>query len=192
MGARKRIIVDVDGVLADFTFAWAKTTAELTGVKISTDPHCWDWFRDVISKDQEALIWARVKASPLWWYEVPVLVSEEEVRRVQAADDRHDLYFVTSRVGETARSQTAAWLRRYFDVDDPTVIISNRKGDVAVGIDAHAAIDDKLEHACEIAVRTGTKAASFLLDRAYNQGAVIPGVVRVSSVLEFFNKVDRP
>lgn len=188
---RKRLIIDVDGVLADFVSAWVRTTAELTGLEISPDPQCWDWFRGHVSKKQEALIWAHIKASPDWWLNVPVLIDDGTTRRLQEFDDRHDLYFVTSRVGLTARSQTEAWLRRHFDMDNPTVVISGHKGDIAVGIAAHAAIDDKLEHVCEIDVRTGTKTASFLLDRPYNQGPVTPGVVRVRSLLEFFNGVDR-
>lgn len=195
----KTIMVDVDGVLADFMLSWRTLANKLYGVEVykTGAPQYDNWVQADLTPAQQERMWEIVKGTPLWWYDVAPLVTEEEVRLLRALDDVSNLYFVTARVGATAREQTAGWLRRHFDLESPTVIVSKWKGEVAVALEAYASIDDKAENAWSVAQRTRGRTRSYLLDRPYNQVSEErwrsdlfgPGVTRVSSVLEFLGQM---
>jgi 5'(3')-deoxyribonucleotidase len=187
---KKVIMIDIDGCLADFMLSWRTLANGLYGVEIykTGDPQYDNWSQGDLTEDQQDYLWRVVKSDPSWWYNVPPLVTGEETERLRDLCGRHTVYFVTARVGETAKIQTEAWLRRHFGILNPTVIISKWKGEAAGALEAHASIDDKAENAWMVAWHTRGKTRSYLLDRPYNQSnGGSRKVVRVFSMLEFMN-----
>jgi len=184
---------DVDGCLADFMLAWRTLAHGLYGVEVykTGAPQYDTWSQADLTADQQDHMWRLVKADPQWWYSVPPLVNGEEAERLRELWDRHTLYFVTARVGETAKPQTESWLRWHLGIANPTVVISKWKGEVAAALEAHAAVDDKAENAWAVAQHTRGKTRSYLLDRPFNRLSESPAVVRVHTMMEFMDKVDK-
>lgn len=177
------LIMDVDGVLANFYPGYNELCARMG--KPILEPGRWDDFLD-----EE--VWAAIKRSDDFWYDLPALVDERTFARIDGLDQVGTVYFVTNRPGGTAKNQTEAWLAD-FGLVDPTVIVTKFKGELAKAVVATHAIEDKAENAWCIAwLSPGT--TSYLVDRPYNR--YDPGqfgssrVVRVATVEEWLDKVE--
>jgi uncharacterized protein len=192
-----RIGFDVDGVLADFPTTYQKLVVEVTGQNLfhegdAENPPAWDWaaYRGYRSEDI-GRVWGTIKRSPSFWYGLGPLDGCTTLSLVlPALEDRHDVYFVTSRPGATAKRQSEAWLYRHLPYRDmglhPTVLISSAKGAAAKALALDCYLDDNRDNAIDVAV--SSTARSYLLDRPYNQGSLPRGVARVTTVGEFFDR----
>lgn len=183
---------DVDGVLADFHKGFYKLGNAVYGAPLLTtaDQKKWNEWVGLDSK-QISYLWSLVKKSGTWWTELEPLATPEEFRRIEILSRNHDVYFVTSRPGLLAKQQTEVWLFRQ-GIANPTVIMSNRKGEVANTLGVQFAIEDKAENAWCIAWLS--QAASFLLDwpqNRYDSAFGASQVKRVSTLGEFLDAVER-
>lgn len=196
-----RIGFDIDGVLAAFVPRYQSLVIETDGRNLfhpgdDRDPPCWNW-PELRGYSTEVMqqVWAHIAASPSFWYS---LAPTHELRTfsllLRDLEHRHDLYYIASRPGTTAKRQTEAWLQRQLSYDKlqvaPTVLISSRKAEMARGLQLDCYIDDNLDNAHSIGIgNPGTR--SYLLDRAYNQEASHPDTIhfytRVGSLAEFFD-----
>lgn len=186
----KTILFDVDGVLADFVYAFTREC----GIEPYSTPllQVWD-FGDTISKSVQSKAWEKIIKTPMWWADyVPTLASLQEFGRIDDLTLDNQVVFCTNRTGTPSpQRQTEAWLIMQGNILNPHVIVSKRKGDVAKAIDADYAIDDTAENAaCVHWIADSKPCKSYILDRPYNRTKFLPTKVRrVFSVAEFLEDV---
>lgn len=185
-----RVVLDVDGVLADFILGFTTLANRMFGTPVYTtlEQKAWDSYEGLTDAECTQTLEA-AKLSPTFWQDLPPLASPEELARLAFVAAAHDLYFVTSRFGVGAKVQTEAWLRRH-GVPSPTVIVSDAKGEVAKAVRAEILLDDKAGNAVFTQYYSRTTAV-YLLDRPYNRfdPAVLGSkIIRVRTLLEFFER----
>lgn len=184
----KTVMFDVDGVLADFTFAFTKEAGiEPYGVAEQTD-----WSIPEVSKELFNQTWKTVTTRPWWWARVPSAATKEDLDALRDLTMRPDfqVVFCTNREGTpNAQRQTRYWLGELGISGN--VVLSKRKGDVAKAIDADYSIEDKPENvACIHWIADSKPCKSYVLDRPYNRDFKFPSKVRrVYSVAEFIEDV---
>lgn len=192
------VMFDVDGVLADFSYgfrAYAKILGHAPEIKpySHSDPRHTQWDWPDLTGEALSKTWDAVKRSGNFWYTLPPLVGLAEAKRIQRFALDHPVYFVTARVGASARFQTVLWLRDYLGLLDPNVIVSSDKGDTACDLGATHSIEDKAGNAVYIAYVTRGSTRSYLIDRPYNRfdhGVLGSKVTRVQTVAEFMDDVE--
>lgn len=192
----KRIIFDVDGVLANFILGFTTLGNQryFTPIVDTTQHKKWGAFPGLDLVKEESLWGIVKKCKNLFWFNLNPLVPLETFSRIQNLSSRgHSMYFVTSRPGEHAKQQTEQWLRKY-GIWNPTVLVSPKKGEAAAMLGADYCLDDKAENAwCVAWLSQNTK--SFLLNRKYNQydpeSFGSSRVQRVDTVEEFLDIVVR-
>lgn len=184
------VMVDLDGCLADFIRGYTKLGSEMfpgrVHVQETDDREAWH----EMNGPHDGAIWDAIKASDNWWMNLPALVPSSVFDSLSHLGEEADVYYVTARVGNAPKLQTELWLRD-FGVVNPTVIISEKKGEVAQALSAEFCIDDKAGNAVAVSyLARGCK--SYLLDRKYNRldHSVIGGrVKRVKSVHDYLADV---
>ena len=166
----KRIIFDVDGVLANFILGFTTLgNKEYNTPIVSTEQHeKWGAFPG-LDPEKEAVLWEVVKKfETCFWANLLPLVSPSVMLRINdLIACGEEVYFVTSRPGEYAKQQTEQWLAQR-GIRNPTVIVSSKKGEAAAMLGADYCLDDKAENAWCVAWLS-PKTKSFLLNRKYNQ-----------------------
>lgn len=96
-----------------------------------------------------------------------------------------DLYFVTSRVGRTAKAQTEMWLRER-GIYHPTVIVSSEKGLVARAVGATHTLDDSPKQIRQM-YEESPETSVYIMARKYNR--CVEGA-KVNSVAEFVQRLE--
>ena len=186
------IMLDVDGVLADFILGFTQlaTTAGYLYEPFSTkDQQSWD-FNEHLSWTQQQNLWVYIKASPTWWETLQPLVSVDEIDQISELAANHQLVFCTQRVGRHPQLQTTYWLRR-LGILNGAVVVTKRKGEVARALDIDYSLEDKVENAnCVHWLADVRPCKSFLVDRAYNRVGRTRGVKVVATVQEFLDRVE--
>lgn len=170
-----RIGFDVDGVLADFSNTYLRLVIKVTGRNLfhpgdGDDAPCWNWdtYRGYTKEEQRAVWDAIIGDKRGFWRNLPPLPGAEVLGMCIAdLERRHDIYFVTSRVGEGAKRESEAWLRQHVGLDHPTVLISSGKGLCAAGLKLDAYIDDNYHNILDVATMR-PECKSFLLNKRYN------------------------
>ena len=191
MGSDRKVIqIDIDGVLAYFSYGFY----ELCNV---LPPKCgypskWDIW-DGISKKQSQDAWSKINQSCSFWRFLPLLCMPGEMRRIEQLSADNDVYFVTSRrPGINTKKQTIDWFLEN-GISWPTVILSSHKGEIATAIGANYSLDDKAGNAVMISYMS-KKCKSFLITRPYNifdNEVLGTKVNRVNSVSEFLDEVEK-
>lgn len=189
----KTISIDVDGVLANFTKAFAAKLAEV-GCPTPPDfePTDWDFGGSGATPEQIDAAWKLVKGTYNFW-RLAEAYNENRLALMdfcEADKPPTDLYYVTSRVataGNTVKQQTEGWLARqglpYIGVIVKPRGVTKREIYRAVGIDF--SVDDYDKNVREAQGLAGHKA--FLLDRPWNQKAT--DLPRVKTLAEFLEIV---
>ena len=182
---------DVDGVLAAFTPAYQRLVIEHAGglnlfhPGDDKEPPCWHWpeYRGYGKATMDA-VWADIKASHGFWMNLGEAPGCGTLRLV-ILDllRRHDVYFITNRMGLRAKQQTEQWLRRHLDIDLPTVLLTADKGITARALGLDCYIDDYLENARSVCAHSPST-RTYLLDLPYNQEDA-PGNKRLDWPLTF-------
>lgn len=191
-----RIGLDIDGVLADFQSPYQALIVKTTGKDLFHDgddrnPPVWEWPQlRGYTNDEIKAIWALIKQSRTFWYSLPPTPHLATLAlMIYELEHKHDVYYVTARVGESAKRQTEAWLTEYLPYNRtgvyPTVLVSSHKGAIANALNFDCYIDDNGDNALDVASTSLTR--SYLLNRPYNRGMILPGVTRVDSLGEFFD-----
>lgn len=195
-----RIGFDVDGVLASFVPAYQELFVALTGVNLflpgdDVDPPCWDWpeLRGYTA-EQTRMVWEHIKLNPTFWEDLGTLPGLRELRSVlRDLEQRHDVYYITSRTGVSVKRQTEAWLGSYLPYTrrHPTVLIAGHrvKGSIAKALRLDVYVDDNWENAQDCACESPLT-RTYLLNAAYNRQPLLeeddPLIVRVDSLAEMF------
>lgn len=188
-----KLQIDVDGVLADFMLGAsqiAKTRYPETPTFTTTTTKDWDhwegWPQPVID-----YVWETIQdPTSRTWSNLPALLTRHEwltLRRFMVKPT-NEVYFTTSRVGTTAKSQTEGWLYQMLDLE-ATVIITDDKAGFTRLVRPDFSIEDNAIHAYKIGLVIGPE-RSYLIDRLYNKELHCQSATRVSTFLEFMGAVN--
>lgn len=189
------IVMDLDGVLADFVAHFTKTAGIVTEkplpVTRTCDHQAWDSFPGLAPEDVTKT-WAYIANNPTFWTELPSLLVDVDHRVLVDALKPHNVYFATSRKTPGALAASKAWIYANLGIVQPSVVVTHRKGEFCKVVDANYFIDDKSENVdCTIWMTDG-KTKSYVLDRKYNQGPFAPHsskARRVTYIREFIEEV---
>jgi len=169
-----KIMVDLDGVLCDFNFAFAHLMngVEYKDVDLYSEnfPAVWNWFPHYgWHPETTARAWAEVRECGFFWKLLqPYPNAYEDLKHLSNLSKTNDIYFITNRPGKTAKAESEEWLASRGIVN-PTVIVSDKKGLVCKGIGIDIAIDDSPDNLLDIfASSHATKC--ILFKRPYNVG----------------------
>jgi 5'(3')-deoxyribonucleotidase len=185
-----KIGIDVDGCLADFNRSYRTLVLDLTGILLpaidDTYPNCWNYdLAAGVTREQASNCWRHIKDSTSFWRHMGALPDARLALKILAdASWASDVYFVTSRPGNSSKQQTEDWLRAHGYYTSPTVLIANgNKGLLSSGLGLEVFVDDKLEN-CEDVLVTSPACQVFLVDAPWNRSREVAGAKRVKSVVE--------
>lgn len=180
-----KIMMDIDGVLADFDQGF-RQMAHIFDPSIriisQVDQPTWDYddIPDAIERD----VWQLIRESQTFWKNLPLLPGHVEWRDfVQSSD--HEIVYVSNRdtCGINVSKQTASWLWFNFGASSQ-LILTDDKVAAAKLIRADISLEDKAENA----YRIGGVCPSYLINRPYNT-AYHGLTARVKSIAEFVERV---
>ena len=178
--------IDIDGVLANFTDAYTELLFKESGVRLppASDewPTEWQCDRvDGITAKHRSAAWDHINSTDWQARHLPIKGALQAIQRLNIISATgNSVYFITSRGGDMAKFHTETWLRFHGSVL-PTVLIANRKGPVAAGLELDVFVDDKLQNIDEVREATCGECFTrcYLIDRPYNQKN---GYTRASSL----------
>jgi len=194
---RQKIVVDMDGVCADFAAGFTKL-GKMLGLlvnPISTPTQATYGFDD-LPREVKALIWDKIIASPRFWRDLPSLLSPEEIVALRNLE-KHELYFLTARLGNNPKGQTEMWLAERGIYCPTVVVLASYRPDPTLhapllkrafckAIGAHWFIDDKPAIVREVGFEPGI--LSVLREWQYSKDFEHP--LRVTSFLEFAEMIN--
>lgn len=182
-----RVVVDIDGVLAEFNTAFHELLqdvgAAMRPLTPGRDPDCWDWPSPYgASADQEARAWQHVVSHPDWWetldvhgdFSGPHALSDMHL--LCQLVDLHEVTFVTHR--KNARAHTRQWLLDTFELplDIQVIACPYGKAGVLVDLDPAVVIEDKPENLMgwltTCAERGFEGKRGLLVDRPWNRNTL--------------------
>jgi hypothetical protein len=191
-----RIGFDLDGVLVNFVAGYQRLIVEVTGEdKFQPgdidEPPVWYWpeLRGY-TKEQIGRVWGEIKESSRFWADLDPIEENVSTLRLVLPDllRRHDIYYVTNRMGVDAKWQTEMWLQFHVGAALPTVLLTEQKGAIASALRLDVYIDDKLANADDVADKSPST-RNYLLDRAYNRGLRATGhFARVRTLGQMLDK----
>ena len=170
--------VDVDGVLANFEAGYTKLLSKCAGGRIEVpsdfQPASWNYEETLGFTTREVSdSWEEIKRSPSFWRDLPPLPGAVDALntlwRKFALAETHEVYFITTRPGLTARYQTELWLSRHGFPRPCVLICRGNKAPIVKNLGIRRFIDDKSETA--IAVYEETDSLVWLPRYAYNRDA---------------------
>jgi len=193
----KRIVCDVDGVLADWNTAFRQLLID-AGAELqpfangSLHPHVWDWPTQLGATEAQ-IGQAKAQQVEAWWMHLEPV---EDFTMACSALLGHlcrtqEVTFVTSRSTPGVRNATEWWLRRYVGKRHVHVVVvpSGDKTGVLQGIQPDVVIEDHLPTLINWAYEQSTARGCVLVERPYNQphscsaiGRDVP-ITRVPSTL---------
>jgi len=176
--------VDLDGCLDQFNTAYMQRICEITGVDkfggqtvSESYPDTWFYAEAAgYTKAELGEVWRSISKDENFWLELPPMEGAEEVVKIldSLRIQGHNIYFVTSRPGATAKRQSEIWLMHY-GMAVPTVLIADDKATALTLLKLDAYVDDRLLNAnnCMAAVRLmNLRSRVYLVHRAYNDRPV--------------------
>lgn len=190
---QKSVVVDIDGVLADFVLGFTELASREFNSNIPHIPtpfhQVWS-FKNIMSPQETNATWEYIHSHPEWWGTLRALIDDGLSQRLAYLTTRVPTYFVTHRP-DAAHKVTANWLEGVIGIDHPTVVISKKKGEISRLLNATHAIDDKLENAwCIHWLSDRPQTKTYLLDRPYNRIDVEVGVQNLYRINSFHEFVD--
>lgn len=145
---RKKIGIDIDGVLANFIHHFRILNNTLHNVTITEDPTDWDFQNWGLTNHQLSMSWAELQKTEGFWTSLKKC-DDVKQSHIDVLDDKAQLFFVTTRastVGMPREKQTNDWLKKTFRIKHPTVIVTSNKGLVAAALELDAFIDDNYDN----------------------------------------------
>lgn len=174
--------LDIDGVLADFTYGFTREHARMFGGKpwsCGAQPH---WRFD-LPQDEINEVWRAVDKSDDFWYMLPPIAGFGEFETLRQVERAYNVVYVTNRSGGVNYlGQTREWLRNRGlvgelvatpDKTDALSLLPNLLGHIE---DSPTNIEDLKAHGLPV----------FIRDWPYNRH--VEGE-RVGSVAEFLRRV---
>jgi hypothetical protein len=192
----QRVVIDVDGVIADFTYGITQRMSKMDPSYKPVHSHqqpSWD-FREA-PKGLFVKAFAEVGPDAFNFNRnLQPLITVPDAHRLASLAEIEEVYFATNRPGgiEALRG-TKDFLRSKIGISDPNVILTARKGDAAMTVGATHFIDDKAGNAV-FAKYHSPNTKVFLLDALYNQfdqSVLGTKVLRAASFEEFLDVVYR-
>ena len=175
-----KIGFDLDGVLANFTDSFAAILTRHSGVTFPQEgpdwPQVWHWEYEELVKaglsqdtirDIVQAAWEEVNDPRTQFWATLAPLSDVRLGFVQKCiEDGHEVYFITSRPGLTAKEQTEKWGQVHFE-QPINVIVSSEKGKwcKTLGLDVY--VDDRGENIIDVE-HTSPLTRAYLLNRPYN------------------------
>lgn len=184
-----RIGIDIDGVLAQFDPPFAELLTFLTNRPCNVgEPDQWEWPRQHgFSEKEEAAAWDYITAHPTWWATLERYPDAfADLRALEAAG--WDLYFITARRTPYVKDISAAWLKRVYGLQHPTVLLASQKGLIAKALRLNAFIDDRADMAINVKIMS-SRTRSYLRRRPHNAlaqpYAERDGIILIDSFQDF-------
>ena len=170
--------IDIDGVLADFNFAFINLIVTLTGQDLFPDRPfdipMWDYPQHYgYTNEQMVAAWSDIERSAYFWEQ---LKPYSGIKNTIELANVLPTYFVTSRMGYDVKGQTERWLRNR-GVEHPTVLISSHKGLCCKALKISHYVDDRTEN-CESVVTDSPLTECSMVPQPWNKQLV--GVPRIS------------
>src|SRR5688572_4319534 len=107
-----RIGIDVDGVLADFTYSFTELMITTVNPDVESvtgyEQRTWSEYEKAAPGDAKAT-WDYIDNHPWWWDGLHTMISESERILLWNLCRKHDVYFVTNR-HERASQATYKWM----------------------------------------------------------------------------------
>jgi hypothetical protein len=199
-----RIIgVDIDGVLANFNKGYRQKLIEVTGRDLipeevcrgsrpGEEPPCWNYAPHFgYTREEDRATWEAIAGDRGFWQGLDVLPGASALLislKQTELDQDAEIYFITSRPGNTAKEQTEWWLMQHGFRGATVMIARGEKGFFAHGLGLTHFLDDKPENCESVKIaRPGTH--NYLLSCRYNESAhdrlKAQGVIVVNSLHEF-------
>lgn len=181
--------LDVDGILADFNASFVRRIIAVTGRNLFPawpfEITTWDYPETYgYTKAETSKVWDNIRADHGFWASLEVLPGAASL--VYVLQDNPNVYFITSRPGLTAKSQTEFWLRSCLNRINPTVMISSDKGASALALDLDVYIDDKNENCLDVQV-SSPDTDVFMLAQPWNQEQ--KGIPRLRVLNDFIKEI---
>jgi hypothetical protein len=181
-----RLLIDLDGVVADFTLGFSSLATDMglvTKPWTTNQQESWDYSFSVNE------VWAELKSRWNWWMTLPPLINDHEVRLLNEVIASNNVYFVTNRPatrGYSAEMQSRLWLGSIGVQADHASVIATRsgtKGVLAKSLNLELAIDDKPSNLEEIALQgVGVVKRNW----KYNSDSPFIGVSKLEDFLTSF------
>jgi hypothetical protein len=185
-----RVIVDIDGVLANYNAGIAKIAKAIYGVELPENPReITDWHQcsNMLGNLRWAMVWDMATRNPQFLIDLPPLASPQEFALIESLNLVGDVYFVTHRLAFGSKAITEQWLMDH-GISAPTVILSGEKGLMAKAVQATFVIEDSAANIKAI-LEQSPETKTYLMEYPYN-AEVAPLVYRsVKSVAEFARDV---
>jgi hypothetical protein len=137
-----KLLVDVDGVCANFVEAYAALATRVCGVDVPTIAAEWDWDVPYIGKEGRKRVWEAIEAEPAWWLGLkPLPGAEKGLCALHRLARQHDIYFVTYRHANESKRMTELWLG-WWGFPEATVVVTQEKAVVAKALRIEKGIED--------------------------------------------------
>ncbi|MHA1730350.1 MAG: 5' nucleotidase, NT5C type [Promethearchaeota archaeon] len=186
-----RIMLDLDGVVSDYTKRFLEVADELYGIfdKVGRISSVSSWhFHDAgigITEEQEEEIFRETQNKENFWENLDSLLTDadREILRQFLADPKYEIYAITARYPTRGRSilvQTSRWLLKQVG-PGISVIPAEKKAEVCQVLGIKVALEDSPVYSKELK-QGGVEVV--LVDRPYNRET--DSLPRVESVREFF------
>lgn len=200
--SRAVVVMDVDGVVADFCFSMTQILKELFGKPEypigNFQAEAWgiEWLG--LKKEDEDVFWAYLRNSdePFWESEremVPGLL-KKAYEKFRGVDGNRDFvwYFCTTR--DDCKAGSAQWqTRRFLERNgfyDSNVVVSDKKGEFCLSVNADYFIDDKFTNCEEVRTKSPNTKVYFLMlqGQSKHKGKALElGMEIVTSTQDFLN-----
>lgn len=188
-----RLGFDLDGVLCDFNTSFLRLLQWRSGLVIGPcgdlrdpqntqrhAPNSWAWFRMYgFHPEHVNDSWVEVaRPSTEFWRRLEPIHSYSHTHAFLyelTVRGRAEVYFITSRPGETARQQSYDWLVAHGAHRNITVLVSSEKGHIARALGLDLVVDDHTGNVAD--VLTQSNARVLLVEALYNSDwrlAVVP------------------
>ena len=174
--------LDIDGCFADFNTGYGKALIEVGGNRFPEgynfrQPPVWYWERDAgYPPEVEKEVWTNHILAPEknFWKKLDPLPGAREALPIldKLSREGNNVYFLTHRVGVTAKRQTEEWLYEH-GMSYPTVILTGAdKIPIIRALKIEFFLDDKVETMNEVgrvAEEERWMGHYLLFDAAYNR-----------------------
>jgi hypothetical protein len=187
----RKLAIDVDGVLANFTDAYASALTKVSGIefpKASDDfPTEWNWeIPGGCSPEQVSQVWNDhiLNNKTFWSLLHPCEGAGSAIYRLnRMAQQGDEVCFITNRPGIQSKYQTEKFLYR-LGMNYPTVLVAADKLPLLKAMAIEFFIDDRPETIQEVAA-DATIPHVYLKDTPYNRTQIYPfNVKRIGTLFE--------
>jgi hypothetical protein len=185
-----RVGFDLDGVVADFRFAFLAIAAKVLGRNAIQRPSSPMPDFDAVSAADAKHVWKVITDTPNWWVGVAPYEPAQIARLYELTRRyRWEVTFLTSRIptaGDSVQLQSQAWLESHGFYMPAVVTVPGSRGEVANALRLDMVIDDQFLNCLEVVSGSQSKAMLILRmgDADLEKQAVDRGIGVVHSLSE--------